>query len=167
MRQACGLVAYEVYTPTYLARFAHEICGQSDDNLDAACSKRFTDMFVARLSERYASANWAAVSQHCAAYPLECNTPLAIERQLLASHNAGIQSWYAGAVAYAQARQEAQYEQEREAQARQAERSREDRRQFWMNFGNAMGAAGQAMQPTPSVSCTSNTYGTTTTTRCQ
>jgi hypothetical protein len=163
VKQACGLVAYEVYAPAYLLRFSREVCGIADNApMTDACGKRFTDMFIARLSERYASANWSAVSQHCTAYPLDCDTPVAIERNLLASHNAGIQAWYAGAVAYAQARQEAQYEQEREAQARMAEQRRNDRRRFWQGVGNALSAMG----PPPSIQCTSNTWGTTTTTNC-
>lgn len=180
VKQACGLVAYEVYTPVYAARFKHEVCGLAEDApMSDDCSKRFSDMFIARLSERYASANWTAVSQHCTAYPFECNTPLAIERQLLASHNAGIQAWYAGAVAYVQARQQAYAQQQAEMQAQAVEQHREERRRFWANVGNAMSAMGKAMQPPPSVNCTSNTYGNantygststygaTTTTHCQ
>jgi len=166
VRQACGLVANEVYAPGYVSRFAHEVCGLNDDKLDDACNKRFTDMFIARLSERYASASWSAVSQHCTAYPLECNTPIAIERNLLASHNAGIQAWYSGAVAYAQARQQAYFQQEAAAQAQAVEEHREERRRFWANVGNAVSAMGQAMAPPPSINCTSNTFGTMTTTNC-
>jgi hypothetical protein len=164
VRQACGLVAYEIYTPTYVQRFKHEVCGLADDAaMSDECTKRFTDMFIARLSERYASANWTAVSQHCTAYPLDCNTPVAIERNLLAAHNAGVQAWYAGAVAYVQARQQAYYQQEAAAQAQAVEEHREERRRFWGNVGRAMAA----MVPPPSISCTSNTFGTMTTTRCQ
>lgn len=167
VRQACGLVAHEVYTTEFTARFAREICGLESDTLDDACSKRFSEMFIARLSERYASANWAAVSRRCNAYPFECNSPVAIERHLLASHNAGIEAWYIGAVRYAQARQQAAYAQALVAQQRLAEERREERRRFWGNVSNALGAMGQAMAPAPSVNCTSNQVGTMTYTNCR
>jgi hypothetical protein len=174
VRQACGLITYELYTPAYALRFKHEVCGIADDGpMSDECSKRFSDMFIARLSERYASANWTAVSQHCTAYPLECNTPLGIERNLLASHNAGIQAWYAGAVAYVQARQQVYAQQEAQAQAQAVEEHREERRRFWRGVGNALSAMGQAAAQQPQqvnvhvqANCTSNTYAGTTSTNC-
>jgi hypothetical protein len=167
VRQGCGLVANEVYTTAFRARFAHEICGLADDALDEPCEKRFAEMFIARLSERYASADWAAISRRCTAYPFECKTPHAIEAHLLASHNAGISAWYDGAQRYAQARQYAAYQQAMVAQQQLSVQRSAERRQFWVNVGNAVSAMGKAMQSPPTVNCTSNTYGNTTNTSCR
>lgn len=150
-----------------MSRFAREICGLESDTLDEACNERFAEMFIARLSECYASAKWTAVMQRCTAYPFECNSAVAIERQLLASHNAGIEAWYLGAVRYAHARQQAWAEQQQVAQQRIAAERAADRRRFWGNFSNALGAMSQAMAPPPSVRCTSNQVGSTTYTNCR
>jgi hypothetical protein len=83
VRQGCGLVYFEVFTPQYVAAFARDVCSLPPDaKLDEPCSKRFIDMFFARLSERYDAADWSAVDQHCRAYPLDCNDSLKLERQL-------------------------------------------------------------------------------------
>lgn len=166
--QGCGLVYYEVFTPDYIATFARDVCLlRENEKVNEECAKRFIDMFFARLGERYDAADWSAVDRHCRAYPIECNDALKTERQLVASHNAGVRAWYMAAsqLAIAQARYQAA--QAAEAEARQQEleeqRSAERRRVFFQALSNIAGA----MAPPPSITCNSNTFGSTTTTTCR
>lgn len=177
--QACGLVVYEIFTPEHMAAFARDICGAADGTISDECSKRFIDMFMARLAERYTAVDWSAVNQKCRAYPLECKDSVAVERLLLAAHNVGVQAWYQEALQAARmnayrAAQETQLAYQRTEQMREAEHR--ERRQ---RIGAALEAMGKALEPKPVIRCTSTTsgqatnygasttYGGTTHTRCQ
>jgi hypothetical protein len=147
VRQSCGLIYHEVFTPEYTSRFARDVCGITDEKIDDNCSKQFMDMFFARLGERYVGADWNAVAQHCRAYPLECTSALEIEQQLVKSHNAGVRAWYdnESQLALAQARYQAAQQAQLAAQQQElAERRSVARRRA---FFEAMGAMGKAMAP--------------------
>jgi hypothetical protein len=167
VQQSCGLIFYEVFTPEYVSQFARDICGITVEKIDDNCSKRFLDMFFARLGERYVGADWNAVTQHCRAYPLGCTNALQIEQQLVESHNAGVRAWYdnESQLAHAQARYQAAERAQLAAQQQElAERRSAERRRA---FFEAMSAMGKAMAPPPTVSCTSNSVGSTTYTNCR
>lgn len=168
VQQGCGLVYFEVFASEHIQRFSRDVCRLRDDEkLNEDCSRRFIDMFFARLSERYDAADWSAVDRHCRAYPLECNEALKIERQLVASHNAGVRAWYASAsqLAIAQARYQAAEVARAEAQQQElsARRSAERRRNFFLGLSAVAGA----LTPPPSLRCTSNSFGTSTYTNCR
>jgi hypothetical protein len=164
--QPCGLVFNEVFDSAYTANFARVVCGLNEEKLTDACSKRFIEMYMARLSERYPGADWASVNQKCTAYPLECRDGRALERLLLASHNVGIQAWYYQAVEFARANA---YRAQAAAQAAELqiqERRAEERREKARAMGAALQGLGDALSP-PTIRCTSNTVGSSTYTNCR
>jgi hypothetical protein len=166
VEQSCGLVFNEVFDGAYIANFAKVVCGLANEKLTNECSKRFLEMYVARLAERYTGADWAAVNQKCTAYPIECRDGRALERLLLASHNAGVQGWYYQAAEAARANayraQAAAQAADLQAQEQRAEQRRERARAI----GAALQTMGQALSP-PTIQCTSNTVGTSTYTNCR
>ena len=155
-----------MFSGAYLANFAHAVCGLTEEKLTEACSKRFIEMFVARLSERYTGADWTRVNQRCKAYPLECNDGRALERLLLASHNFGVRTWYYQAVEFARTNAYRAQAAAQAADLQAQERRAEERRERARAIGAALQGIGQALSP-PSVNCTSNTFGSTTYTNCR
>lgn len=90
VQQPCGLVVAELSTDASLNRFVTAVCpGVAPDE----CSKRFVQMFLARLGERYPYANWQVITQHCEAYPVDCRQWLTLESWVLESHNATLIRW--------------------------------------------------------------------------
>lgn len=171
VEQPCGLVFNEVFAKDYIANFTRAICGSTDGKLTEECSKRFVDMFMARLSERYTGADWAAVNQKCTAYPLECNDGRSLERLLIASHNGGVQAWYFRSIEIARTNayraQEAARAADQLVVQQQQERDAERRRAVFQVMGAALQGLVQARAPAPTIQCTSNTVGTSTYTNCR
>ncbi len=171
VKQHCGLVFNEIASPELFADFVRGVCHSFDGTVTTECSAKFMDMFIARLGERYIAADWSAISLKCRAYPLGCQQPIAVERIVLESHNAGVRAWYTKSTqeVYANiARQNAEAAQIAAEQARATEqRSAEKRRAVLQAIGAGLQGMGQAMAPPPTVHCTSMTIGNTTNTNCR
>jgi hypothetical protein len=171
VEQSCGLVFNEVFDRAYIANFAKVVCGLPGEKLSDDCSKRFVEMYMARLAERYTGADWAAVNRKCTAYPLECHDSFALERLLLASHNLSIQAWYYQAVEFARANA---YRANQEALAanqllvqQQRERDADERRRVFEVMAAGLHGLVRARATPPTINCTSNTVGSSTYTNCR
>lgn len=165
--QHCGLVFNEVFSDRYVAAFTREVCGATDGVATEACSERLVKTYVARLSERYAGADWVAVNNKCTAYPIECRDGRALERILLASHNASVLAWHDQAVYSARL---GAYRAQADAQAADnqatARGEAEDRARA-QGIGAAMQTLGKSLAPPPTINCTSNAVGASTVTTCR
>ena len=87
LEEPCGLVANEVATAAYTTRFADALCGGV---VDQACTQKFSEMFFARLTERYKRADFGMLSLRCKAHPIECANIREFEIWTLTSHNEGV-----------------------------------------------------------------------------
>ena len=170
VKQPCGLVINEIASPNLFADFVREICGSVAGSVSEDCSKRFIDMFFARLGERYVATDWAAVDLRCRAHPFDCRRPVDIERIILDSHNAGVRAWYMRTAEAARANvalQNVQAAQQAMAQAAaEHERQAERRRSVLRVIAAGLHGFDQAATPPPAINCTSNTLGNTTSTTC-
>ncbi len=152
-RQRCGMVSVDVLSTEAIAEFVEKVCGGVDG---PECGQSAWNMFFARLTERYEFANWDQVAKRCVAYPIECKQWMHIEFWATSSHNDGVLEWSKAAFDAANAQYQAEFER---AYAEEVDRRR--------RIGAALQAFGEAMAPPPTVNCVSNTYGSTTRTRCQ
>lgn len=92
VEQPCGLVVVD-FIGDRLVQLVTERCGQAPDS---ACVKSVSDMFLARVTERYTRADGAWVSNHCTGYPEECDSEAKIETMFLKSHNASVVAEWQG-----------------------------------------------------------------------
>jgi hypothetical protein len=151
--QPCGMVAMEILAQDSIAAFIRDVCGGTDS---PECGKAHWEMFLARLQERYAFADWSWVLNKCKAYPVECKQWTWIELWATESHNEGVIGWTRSTMSQTNDRYQAAYDR---AYLEEVEERR--------RVGAALSAFGSAMAPKPAVHCTSNTFGTTTSTTCQ
>src|SRR5262249_31783605 len=135
VKQRCGMVVVEILADAAISRFVREVCGGTD-NPD--CGQRLWEMFVARLQERYAFANWGDVVNKCKAYPVECKQWIQIELWATNSHNEGVLGWTRTAFAEANTKYQAEYERAYEEEL--------DRRR---RLGAALQAFGASVAPKP------------------
>jgi hypothetical protein len=154
--QPCGLVAAEILAPNELTRFVDGMCAGRED---ATCDQRLLETFMARLRERYVFADWTAVDNKCTAHPLDCRQWLQVELWAIDSHNEGVVDWNKRTLQQTNDRYAAEFER---AYAEEAEH----RQRIGAALGAFSSAMSSAMAPTPTVHCTSNTVGITTTTSC-
>ncbi len=153
VQQPCGMVVVEILSDEAITTFLKKVCGGTNS---PECAQQHQDMFLARLEERYAFANWGLVLNKCKAYPIECKRWMNIEFWATESHNEGVLEWARTAFAQSNEYYQAQYEQ---AYAEERERRQE--------IGVAAQAFAAAFAPKPSINCTTNTFGSTSTTTCQ
>ncbi len=162
-RQGCGLITVEVTSEEFGEAFLRNACGGEDG---PECAAVYSDMFFARLQERFTMADWQWVVNKCKAYPVECKSFERIELWAMESHNDQVLAWARAAVRNTNASYAAEYE-----RAYLAEQERRRARAEAISAGvNAFLSAGQ-----PSVRCTTNTlgsatgrtYGSTSTTTCR
>jgi hypothetical protein len=74
-QQPCGLVAFD-FSGERLDTLVRARCL---GNLDDACSKANSEMFHARIAERYPRADVRWISNHCTGYPEECDSHVEME----------------------------------------------------------------------------------------
>lgn len=159
--QPCGLVATALSYSAYKNRFDAESC---QGIAPLACEQKYSEMFSARLSLRYPSADWERVEILCRAYPMECGNQVSLEEWVLESHNTGVDAWHSEQ-AKAHAKVQRQQDQRALEAAQEAEAYEDERRR---RVGLAILRGFQAATtPKPTVQCRSTTLGTTTTTSCQ
>lgn len=146
--QPCGLISVEMMSDLELTKLVATLCTGISQ---AACGNRVQETFFARLRERYGFTDWAAVSNRCTAYPIDCKW-MNIELWAIESHNAAVVQW--AQQSYRQTNERYQEEFDKAYAAEEEQRRR------------ALSAFATAITPPPSVQCTSSTIGTTTTTNC-
>ena len=155
--QPCGLVVNDILEPAEVDRFVAGVC---KGERDADCDRAATDMFVARMSERYEHTDWQSVLNKCKAYPIECQQWEQLERWVLKSHNDWVAAWANAEIQRVQqqaaAYSYAQYQQQLAQEA--------DRRKA---IAEGFQAMARSLARKPTIHCTSNTYGYSTTTDCQ
>jgi hypothetical protein len=161
--QQCGLIAPDVTSWAFVADFITSVCHETAEAVSPACSARYSEMFIARLAERYAMADFAVVSQKCTAYPKECQQFRFIEVWVIYSHNARLYAWYQQQLEQLRMQRQAEalaarQEQERVEQANAEKRARVIR-------AIAAGLAGMANAG--GTQCTSVNMGNITTTSCR
>jgi hypothetical protein len=118
VRFRCGLVFDDVTAEPAIAEFTGEIC-KADGLAPDDCKARWTDMYVARLVERYYLVDAARLDVHCRAYPVKCRKLRPLEEWVLKEHNKVAQERYEDRLARARkvAAEEARAEREAEIQA--------------------------------------------------
>jgi hypothetical protein len=104
VNQACGMLTVDLSRPAFLDEFAASSCGGS---FDETCSTTYSDMFWARLHERYTQADWDWVLNRCKAYPDKCQEQFWIESWAVESHNVSVSEWSRQAALHERARQAA------------------------------------------------------------
>lgn len=155
IEQPCGTITAEITERDFLDTFVAGACTDGDEQ---GCLNTYRRMFFARLTERYAFADWPWVLNRCDAYPIECQQFAQIELWAMESHNQGVIDWAEVAMNEATAQHRAAY-----ARAYQAEM--DDRRRRAAAVQDAFEGFVNAGRDT--VQCTSTTTGATTYTRCQ
>jgi hypothetical protein len=153
--QPCGMVIAQLTANSSMQQFIAQVCGGVDD---AACLNRFEQMFLARLRDRYGFADWNEVSNKCTAYPVDCKQWSQIEFWTLESHNANVTKWGEAQMERTNEQYQAQFEQ---AYVEELEH-RQRVAAVFQGFADGLAASA----PAPTVHCTSNTYGSMTTTTC-
>jgi hypothetical protein len=150
--QPCGLIAIEVGSEKFRQRFVRRLCA---DGVTEKCGKQYTDMFLARLTQRYTFADWQQLYLQCRAYPIECGEFITLEQWIVASHNTGLRAWGQ--------RQKSLIRRRAASDIRAA--YLEQQRQFQRGMA-AFAAAAEGMANTYRKKCTSKVSGSTVTTYC-
>lgn len=115
----------EVNTKENIDTFIKEICNNVKND---ECTKKFNDMFFARLEKFYPLVNWAILNTDCKAYPMDCKDHFSIEIMVIKSHNRTVEN--------EKQRSIAQEEVDFDAKKRAG----------WAAFGQAMQQQNQQMQ---------------------
>lgn len=163
-RQPCGLIFIEITSERYVKNFIRDVCNGQDG---PECNSSFLKMFLARMNERYAFADWASLLNKCQAYPVECTRWIKLEYWAISSHNTGVADWTRRNAYEADARHRAQAERAYEAEAER----RKNIAAAIQGFGEGLTKASSPQSTTQpesqrSVNCTSQTVGSMTTTSC-
>jgi hypothetical protein len=104
VNQACGMLTIDVSQPAFVEAFTASSCGGT---FDETCGQTYSDMFWARLHERYSQADWDWVLNRCKAYPDQCQQQFWIESWAVESHNIAVSEWSRQAVEHQRAQQAA------------------------------------------------------------
>ncbi len=89
----CGLVAYEVFHPDYVERFADMECAELPEPVLANCAARLYHHFTFRVMQRYARVEAGAMRGICEKIPLRCSNPVVYELLALEAHNYSLRSF--------------------------------------------------------------------------
>ncbi len=108
----CGLVANELVTPAFRARFKAKVCAELDEE---ACENKRVKMIAARWINRYPYADAALAQRLCDADPEACPGIRKFEEFLLRSHNREVDAMAERAKRDASRQADADMEQNRRA----------------------------------------------------
>ena len=93
--QQCGMVAVAVLADEAVRGFVHEVCAGA---AGPGCRRALWRMFLARLQDRYAFADWRRIGTQCRLHPRSCRGWIEIELRAARSHNQAVLRWTSAAL---------------------------------------------------------------------